>query len=443
MLLFALCWLTLPSVFAPLERLLVGGACLVPRMWSACFGSPALAAGEEQRLQLMRLADELQRRVVRHDTEGARLRGGDRDLPVHCAVIAGGKRGGAGAPCELQLDHSYAELADCGELVTKGDALVGFLLQPGIGPAANDRSHDPARVALLNHPAARPLYAALATPDGGVLRLVVRAAANADPAALRVDLWDDPYRAARLDRSGLPVRTLDLPGDPYETPPGLLLGSSLVWGYPRRDDGQALTLGVFVTPPIDARALSHVVVWRDAAHPLAGAAAAAATNLRDRHRCSGTVYDLPGATQGRHLLLVDGAMPPDAAVVQDGRFLGTARGMAFGVGLVTSFVASRHRWSLLLLPDDPNAPPRELDAEVLAADRNVATLRWRAAPVGADAAMVAVSGQLFTGSNGWHCPAGLLIGHARPHPREPEWLEVTTEFAHGPRAVEVLGGGRP
>ena len=44
MLLFALCWLTLPTVFAPLERVLVGGACAVPRWWASWFGSPVAAA---------------------------------------------------------------------------------------------------------------------------------------------------------------------------------------------------------------------------------------------------------------------------------------------------------------------------------------------------------------------------------------------------------------
>ena len=40
MLLFALCWLTLPGVFAPIERLLVGAACVVPRAWSGRRGGP-------------------------------------------------------------------------------------------------------------------------------------------------------------------------------------------------------------------------------------------------------------------------------------------------------------------------------------------------------------------------------------------------------------------
>ena len=52
MLLFALAWLTLPQVFAPIERWMVGSACLVPRVASACFGEPALAAEREALVRL-------------------------------------------------------------------------------------------------------------------------------------------------------------------------------------------------------------------------------------------------------------------------------------------------------------------------------------------------------------------------------------------------------
>ena len=65
-----------------------------------------------------------------------------RDLrAVHCAVLAAqgvGRRSARTAPVELVLDRSYAELADCERFVTKGDTLVGYLLQPGRGIASAD-----------------------------------------------------------------------------------------------------------------------------------------------------------------------------------------------------------------------------------------------------------------------------------------------------------------
>jgi hypothetical protein len=434
-LLFALCWLTLPAVFAPVERWLLGAVCLPPRVWTAWFGAPALAAAPADRRTLGELTEDLHRRVRRDDELGTQALRRDHDA-LHCAVVATSRRGGGGLPCELQLDHTHAELADCSDWVTKGEALIGVLVRPGHGPAALDRPQDPARVMLLNHPGARPLYANVELGGGELLRTVVRAAATVDPAALRVDLWDDPYRGARLDRGGLPVRTAALAAD--DPRDGLLLGHTLIWGYPGRDAGQSLTLGVYVVPTIEPRALSHVVVWRPESLPSDAAAAPAARQLG---RAAAVVHDLPGARNGRHLVIADGPVPDQAAVVQDGRFLGTARGLAFGTGLVTSFVASRQRWSLLLLPDDPLLPPRELDARVVATSRNIAWLRWRGAPGPGSERLT--SGYLFTGSNGLHCPAGLWIGRAQPDPQEPDLLQIVTPIEPGPQPCEVLGGTRP
>ncbi|MFY9343511.1 MAG: hypothetical protein WAT39_13525, partial [Planctomycetota bacterium] len=44
LLLFALCWLTLPAVFAPLEPLLVGACCLSVRLVATFAGDPVGAA---------------------------------------------------------------------------------------------------------------------------------------------------------------------------------------------------------------------------------------------------------------------------------------------------------------------------------------------------------------------------------------------------------------
>lgn len=429
MLLFALCWLTLPTLFAPLERLLVGAACLVPHAWATLFGQPAAAAPAAAQRRLAELAAELRQRLWDHDTRGpAALRA--LGEPVHCAVVALTRRGGGGLPSELRLDRTHAELAGCHVVVSKGEALVGFLVPPGVGPAIDDGPDDPARVVLTHHLAAPRLHAAVELPDGAGLRFVLRPAAIADPAPLCVDLWDDPYRAARLDRGGLPVRTRDLGVERSGVPAGLLVGTTRIWGYERDQGEDALTLGVFAAPAVEPTALSHVVVWRT---PGDGTGDAPPALAAQRH--AAIVHDLPGASHGRHLLVGSHPVADGAAVALDGVLLGTARGLAFGVGLVTSFAASRHRWSLLLLPDDPDAGPRELDAEVVHADGDEVWVRCR---VGVAERLPA--GHLFTGSNGPHCPAGLWIGRALPHRYERLLLQVTVPGDPGPHAVEVFAG---
>jgi hypothetical protein len=156
-----------------------------------------------------------------------------------------------------------------------------------------------------------------------------------------------------------------------------------------------------------------------------------------------TIQDLPGASMGRHLLATDVDVPDGAAVVQDGLCLGTAHGLAFGQALVTSFAASRQRWSLLLLPDDPEARPRELVGEVIAAADGVATVRWLGDTLSGEGERLP-TGYLFTGSNGPHCPTGLLIGSARCHPFERDLLEVTVPVSfHGSAAEVLIAGGSP
>ncbi|MBL8730734.1 MAG: hypothetical protein JNM25_20110, partial [Planctomycetes bacterium] len=152
------------------------------------------------------------------------------------------------------------------------------------------------------------------------------------------------------------------------------------------------------------------------------------------------VRDLPGAVHGRHLLSAGSAVPDGAAVVQDGLFLGTARALSFGLGLVTSFPASRHRWSLLLLPADPAARPRELDGVIVQTDGTDCWLRWQHDAVGGDGERLP-AGHLFTGSNGPNCPAGLWIGSAEPHPYDRSLLIVHTSSLPGPRAAEVVTAG--
>jgi hypothetical protein len=434
MLLFALAWLTLPSVFTPVERWAVGAACLVPRVASSWLGEPVLASDANLRANLEHLNMDLVRRIEADELLGARAMMPVGLEPELCGVSALQRRGGGGEPAEVVLERSYRELDGCSELVTKGSALVGFLLRPGVGPAADDDLDSPARVLLLHHARAPRLYAELAADDGVPLRVVVRPSAAADPAPLRVDLWDDPFRAMRLERSGKVVRTLELPGVSPAVPGGLVLGRTRHWGYEPRPGEEALTIGVFLEPPIEVRALSYVVLWR-----ASGELPIVAPPPRPRReRAHAVVLDLPGATHGRHLLTADRDVPDGAAVLLDGVFLGTARRLAFRSGLVTAFVASRQRWSLVLLPDDPTLPPRELHGRVESGEAGRAVVRW----LGADVLSPRQpSGYLFTGSNGPSCPPGLLIGHATPHAYETDVLDVAVQIGTGPHVAEVVVGG--
>jgi len=436
MLLFALAWLTLPRVFAPIERWTVGSACLVPRVASAWFGSPALAADRESLAQINELSTNLLKRVEQHDFAGAgaSMSAGDRQL--RCGVLSIGRRGGAGLPSELLLDHTYRELAGCREIVTKGDVLLGFLMKPGVGRAVDDTLDDPARVMLCNHREAPRLYAMLKNSDGSQLRMVVEPASTVDPAALRVDFWDDPYRAAALKETQQSIYTLPVEYGKERVPGGLLVGRTRRWGYEGEADEAPLTIGMFVTPAVDARALSHVVVWR--AGDQQRSFSAPPSSLRSPRRARATVYDLPGATHGRHLLVCNEHVPDGAAVVQDGLFLGTARGLSFGAGLVTSFVASRQAWNLLVMPEGEGGAPIELHARVERAVGSVAWLRLSGVPLERLARMG--RSYLFTGSNGQHCPAGLWIGLAEPAAEGFNVLKVTVPGATGTRLAEVFVG---
>ena len=439
MLLFALAWLTLPQVFAPIERWMVGSACLVPRVASACFGEPALAAEREALARIQELGEQLDSRVRQRDFAGAGVSMSAGDQKLLCGVLSVGLRGGGGEPSELLLDHTYRELAGCREIVTKGGALLGFLLKPGVGRAVDDTYADPARVMLCNHRDAPRVYASLENRDGSLLRFILEPAATVDPAPLRVDFWDDPYRAAELKETQQRVFTLPVAFGAQRVPGGLLVGRTRRWGYEGDGEEAPLTIGMFVTPAIEARALSHVVVWRPSHR--ATLVRAGDSALRSDRRASATVYDLPGASHGRHLLVCTEDVPDGAAVVQDGLFLGTARGLCLGSGLVTSFVASRQSWSLLLLPDGEDQAPIELHARVERAEGGVAWLKLSGVPL---EQMARVGrGYLFTGSNGQYCPAGLWIGLAEPAVDGFDYLKVTVPMGRGPRTAEVLVGERP
>lgn len=442
-LLLALAWLTLPRLFQPLERWLVGSATFVPRLASTWFGHPATAASRADLARIQALGDELDRRVKRRAFAAQGLLVPAGAQKVLCGVVSVGRRGGGGAPSELLLDHSYQELAGCEAFVTRGDQLVGFLMRRGLGRAVDDQPHDPARVMLCNHRDAPRVHAGIEVGGEGLapaapLRFVVRPASMADPAPLRVDMWDDPYRAAGLDEFGLEVRTRSVSSTfgASAVPAGFLLGTARVWGYERGGGegarGQALAIGVYVEPPFAPQALSHVVVWRATSRPRR----AAPSPLRAFARADAVVYDLPGARRGRHLLVAPVDVPDGAAVVQDDVLLGAARGLCAGSALVTSFSASRQRWSLLFLPDGDEADPVELSGRVERAEGNVARVRWEGPS--RERLLRLTPGMLFTGSNGRFCPAGLWIGRARPDRFDRNVMEVRVPSEPGPRAVEVL-----
>ena len=431
MLLVAVFGLTLPSLFAPIERLFVGTAALVPWLVGAMSGKPVAAAAPAVLARLEALRIDLTERVRHHDVHGAESLMPPGRVPVVCGVVSTERRGGAGRPSAVRLDRSYAELGGCLDFVTKGNALLGFVQRPGIGLAADDTAADPALVVLLNDRTSRRIAAAMALAGGGSLRMIVGPSARVDPAALRAELWDDPYHASSMREGGQPVYTLDLPGSSDEPPGNLLLGQTRIGGYEARAGDDPLTIGVFVQPPVDPASLSHVVLWRRATDVVSVAVQGEA-----RRECAAVLWDLPGDA-GRHLLAADVAVPDGAAVVQEGLFLGTSKGLSFGMALMTSFPASRQRWSLLLLPDTPAARPRELEGTVERGGAGVAFVRFTADRFVAGGKALP-KGYLFTGSNGPHCPSGLLIGSARPVAGERDLIEVTVPVSSGTRAAVVL-----
>ncbi|MEY4830498.1 MAG: hypothetical protein RLZZ562_2294 [Planctomycetota bacterium] len=427
-LLLALCWLLLPELLRPVERTLLGVACLPHRAWSVLMGTPALASDrvERQRMRLFELEQGLRVRSASHDVERGRDRMHSALDPVACAVLSAERRGGGGMPCELRLDRSYRDLAGCADVVTCGDALLGFLAQPGIGAAIADTPMDPARVLLLNHPESRTVAVSLALPEGGTLRCIAAPSSTVDPAPIRTTLHDDPYRAAKLGQSGIDVRTESLDHAWIGAmPSGLLVGRTRVWGY--EIGGEALTIGLYIEPAVDFRALPQVVLWQSVPGSVP-------PRLLPE-RIAAVASPLPDQSGGRWLVQGSTDLPDGAAVVQEGVCLGTLRSVAFAQGLCTPFAASRHAWSLWLLPDAADSAPFGIYGEVIYAAGSTAWFRPRGAfdpmPVGSGGAFV------FTGSNGTDCPPGLLLGRAEPDLQRQLW-RITVPSLSGAQHVEVL-----
>jgi len=446
LLLVALCALTVPEFARPLERLLVGSACFLPRWFCSELVASAQAAPSLQheqiqlRTRVAELSAELLGRLREQDLQApVGLMSGQFE-PVWCSVVAcETRRGGGGEPCELVLDRTLGELWHCSEWVTKGEVLLGSLVRPQVlgddGEAAAALA-SPARVQLLNHPGARTLAAAIELPDAARLRLVVRPAAIADPAPLRVELWDDPYRSASLERGGHAVKTLTIPGAGEQPEAGWLLGRTRIWGYETPAGDRLMTVGVYVVPPTEPRAISHVVVWRPRE-----VLQVPPPPAPDRHAVR--LWPLPGHRTGRSLVAADSGVLDGAAVLVDGVILGTARQQAFGMALVSTFAASRQPWSLVLMPEDGTLRTRELVGRFLGIEQGVLQFAWRG-EVAVGEGLWLPSGLLFTGSNGPHCPAGLLLGRARPHAQHADRIEVQLPAvsAHGEVLLLRGRGGR-
>ena len=115
----------LPSLFAPLERLLLGTA-LLPQRWLAVLGGTAAEAGSSgKKERLVELRAQLRERSWQSDVEPARSLMPTSLEPLLCRVHFADRIGGGGLPSELRLDRTYEELAGCIDLVTKGDQEIG------------------------------------------------------------------------------------------------------------------------------------------------------------------------------------------------------------------------------------------------------------------------------------------------------------------------------
>lgn len=429
LLLLALCALTVPAFGRPVENVLLGAASAWPERLLGWLATPVEAAVDTATAtRLAELEAELVQRQAAADFDGAPLPWLEGCTPVPCQVVGVERIGGGGEPCELRLDRSCGELAEALPYVTKGPRLVGTLA-PWRALDGERAAAQAARVQLLHHPAAHAHAGELQLDDGAVLRLVARPAAAVDPAPLRVELWDDPHRAAGLDRMGQLVRTTELAGAVAQPPAGLWLGHTLPWGYERANGERALAIGVYLVPPFQPRALASVVVWLPGrGRPVAPPRGTVARPAR--------LQALPG---GRGFAVTArGSWAEGAAVLAFGCCLGRAHAYAFGQGQVVPFRHSREPWGLLLLPDDPALPVVELVGTVEGDRDGLVLVRWQGEPGGAGAGRRLPPGHLFTGANGPHCPPGLLLGRAEPALEASDLLQVLVPAVPEALAATVL-----
>lgn len=373
---------------------------------------PAFAATESTAANATRLRRELVRRL--EDT-----------------VLAGGRSPGAGyAPRvhgvvdrshdTLVLAASRQDVAGCHPLVTAGDRLLGFLAWE-----AEHGKDGAAVVRLLHHtpgvrrfrglggeelkvqavPLPRRIPARIHLGELQTLRCLVEPARVIDDWPLRCALVEDPYLASRLRSSGQAVVTDDAShgSSSGRLPPGLLIGTLKIWGYPEHD----IPIGLYVEPAQDAAAVCAVVLWHGTRSGDNGMVQGAPVPQPVRW------MQMPGPAGPRWLVTAASGVRlcPGAALAQDGVLLGTLQDPWSGQSLALPFRRSTRPWSVLLLPRPGSAETRvlELCARVVQDDGEVVTLAvTRVPPSGLPA------GYLFTGANGPHCPLGLYLGAVRP-----------------------------
>jgi hypothetical protein len=299
-------------------------------------------------------------------------------------------------------------------LVTVGDALIGHL---SAGGAAGDHARvrllayharpNPKKIELRIGERAPPTRVAAEVrcrevDASGTLHLLVEPHRSVDPWPLRCTLLDDSYLASRLRKSGALVRTSE-PTLDSNLPAGLTIGKLMIWGYPQR----GIPVGVFVEPAVDPRGISAVTLWRPASS--FGARPRLQPNQVGRFLpVRFSRYPAPRPVRERWLVTSTAgpALPDGAALVDRGRFLGCLHRPWSGQSLVTPFQASTRIWSLLV---------RGADGEVTAVvGRIVGTAPDGRLRIELHSPTAIVAGQVFTGGNGLHCPAGLYIGLAIP-----------------------------
>ena len=169
-------------------------------------------------------------------------------------------------------------------------------------------------------------------------------------------------------------------------------------------------MDLFVRPRHDRRGISAVVLWPEGTGP-PGKSVGEATGRLVAVQL--TKFPAPRPARERWLVTcVSGTTLPDGAALVDGQqFLGRLRRPWSGQSLVTPLAASGRAWAFSLLTGEA----RVLDLVARMAGRQadgqlrLEILAPRDLPPGAR-----LAGELFTGANGPHCPAGFRVGTLSP-----------------------------
>ena len=448
-LLVGLVGITVPELVAPAEVAARTVVTLPLRAYAILFNEhPALAATGESTF-----GDELFAAQAKAALAGAKgPNGPSRYVPIVCRVRA--RRGRPSGPVdELVLDCRPDVARGCAPLVTAGRGLLGFL-DPGTpkDPGGTvrvrllhyrERFCDPRRALRVGSPH-RPLRIAAKVEcrealARGDLHFLVEPARRNDRWPLRCTMLDDAYLASRLRHSGDIVTTIADPEHP-SVPAGLHVGRLMIWGYPQRD----IPVGLFVEPVAAPEAISCVVLWRkDSEPPVSATALARLRPDRAGRFVPVLLSSFPGPRPARRRWVVTSAagtpLPEGAALVDRGRLLGLLHKPWSGQSLVTPFAGSGRTWSFLLLPASGTNDGKAIELVGKVSGRAFDG-RVRVRRIAPDSPFSVVAGDLYTGANGPHCPAGLRIGPVQPLGRD---LLVTLARGPVPRPEVFLGHEGP